>query len=136
MASMLLAPHERADDAYPEGHEVTMETESTFKDENINPDDAAPPPDEPAGEGQGTRVVPSFLSRGPTTEAPASAPADEHSDSMSQFISRTMATTTETPQQRGRNRTSGQRVCELYGSLRCEWHHADGSYQPILFPSP
>ena len=75
-----------------------METESTFKDESINPDDAAPQADEPAGEGQGTRVVPSFLSRGSTTEAPDSAGADEHSDSMSQFISRTMATATDAPQ--------------------------------------
>jgi predicted ATPase with chaperone activity len=74
-----------------------METESAFKDESTNPDDAAPPPDEPAGEGQGTTELPSFLSRGSTTEAPASAPADEHIDSMSQFIARTMATVTEVP---------------------------------------
>ena len=80
-----------------------METESTFKDESINPDEAAPAPHsgEPAREGQGTRVVPSFLSRGSTTEAPADAPADEHSDSMSQFISRTMATVAEAPQPDG-----------------------------------
>ena len=87
-------------DAYPEGHEVTMETESTFRDESMNPDDAATTPhaDQPAREGQGTRVVPSFLSRGSAADAPVDAPADEHSDSMSQFISRTMATVAEAPE--------------------------------------
>ena len=77
-----------------------METESTFRDESINPDDAAPTPraEQPAPEVQGTRVVPSFLSRDSATEAPADAPADEHSDSMSQFISRTMATVAEAPE--------------------------------------
>ena len=74
-----------------------METESTFRDESINRDDTAPAPhsDEAAHQGEETRVVPSFLSRGATTEAPDDEPADEHSDSMSQFISRTMATVSE-----------------------------------------
>jgi len=77
-----------------------METESTFKDESINPDDAAAAPnsDQPAAEVQRTRVVPSFFSRDSATEAPVDAPADEHSDSMSQFISRTMATVAEAPE--------------------------------------
>ena len=100
-----MAPGEWAEQANPEGHEVTMETESTFKDESINPDDAAPAPDsdEPARAVQGTRVVPSFLSRDSATDsatdAPVDAPADEYSDSMSQFITRTMATVAEAPEQ-------------------------------------
>ncbi|MCH7810152.1 MAG: hypothetical protein IH863_06205 [Chloroflexi bacterium] len=79
---------------------MTMETESTFRDESMNPDDAATTPhsDEPAREIRGTRVVPSFLSRDSATDAPVDAAADEHSDSMSQFISRTMATVAEAPE--------------------------------------
>ncbi|MCH7484795.1 MAG: hypothetical protein IIA90_06570, partial [Chloroflexi bacterium] len=73
-----------------------METESTFKDENINPDGAATPhSDQPAAEAQGTGAVPSFFSRESATEAPVDVPEEEHSDSMSQFISRTMATVAE-----------------------------------------
>jgi predicted ATPase with chaperone activity len=76
-----------------------METESTFRDESINPDGATPAPhtDQPV-EAQGTRAVPSFLSRNAATEAAADTPGDEHGDSMSQFISRTMATVAEAPE--------------------------------------
>ena len=77
-----------------------METDSTFKDENINPEGAAATPhsDQPAEGVQGTKAVPSFFSRDSATEAPVDAPAEEHSDSMSQFISRTMATVAEAPE--------------------------------------
>ncbi|HEY5639171.1 MAG TPA: hypothetical protein VIW01_03910 [Dehalococcoidia bacterium] len=76
-----------------------METDSTYRDESPRPEGAADAPeaDQPAGEAQGTRVVPSFLSREAAAEAPADPPADEHSDSMSQFISRTMATVANAP---------------------------------------
>lgn len=76
-----------------------METEPTFKDESIDLDGAAPVPhtDEPANEVQGTRVVPSFVSRDSATGEFADESGDEHGDSMSQFISRTMATVAEAP---------------------------------------
>ena len=104
-ASKLMALNVWAKSAHTEGHEVTMETESTFKDESPNPEDAAATAgsDEAVQEGQGTRVIPSFLSRSSATDAPVDAPVDaptdEHSDSMSQFISRTMATVAEEPEQ-------------------------------------
>ncbi|HEY5626292.1 MAG TPA: hypothetical protein VIT93_07365 [Dehalococcoidia bacterium] len=77
-----------------------METESTFRDEDKSPDDAAAIPelDRHAAETQGTRVVPSFLSRDEAAEAATAASEDEHSDSMSQFISRTMAAVADPPE--------------------------------------
>ncbi len=86
-----------AEHVYPEGHEVTMETESTFKDESTDAKDAPTTArsDQSAREAQRTRVIPSFLSGNSATDAPVDAPADEPGDSMSQFISRTMATVAE-----------------------------------------